>query len=306
MSRSHPADRAIAAPSPLNAELLRSWSMPTDPKAGKLDRGTVLVIGGSTRTAGAVVLAGLAALRAGAGRLQIATVDPVARSLAAAIPEALVEGLPHAPSGAIDATDLGERLHERLAAAQAVLIGPGFEDLDASRAAVVDMIPHIGPRAVVVIDALGLLAMSQLPADTTAPLRGRLALTPNRPEATDLVPMASSHADLWEMVTLAADRYGAVVTMEGHVAAADGRRWLNDERVSGLGMGGSGDVLTGLVAGGAAQQADVAWATCRATYLHLAAGKASAQRIGPIGYLARELLDPIPHILCDITTIADA
>jgi ADP-dependent NAD(P)H-hydrate dehydratase len=94
-----------------------------------------------------------------------------------------------------------------------------------------------------------------------------------------------------------------VVTMEGHVAAADGRRWLNDERVSGLGMGGSGDVLAGLVAGGAAQHADVAWATCRATYLHLAAGKAAAARIGPIGYLARELLEPIPRILCDITTI---
>jgi ADP-dependent NAD(P)H-hydrate dehydratase len=303
MSPSHPADRATAPPSPLNSELLRSWTMPTDPKAGKLDRGTVLVIGGSTRTAGAVVLAGLAALRVGAGRLQIATVESVSPSLATAIPEALVEGLPHVPSGAIDATDLGERLHERLSAAQAVLIGPGFEDLGSSRAAVMDVIPHIDPRAVVVVDALGLLAMSQLPADTTAPLRGRLALTPNQPEATDLVPMTAFHADPWEVVTSAAERYGAVVTMEGHVAAADGRRWLNDERVSGLGMGGSGDVLAGLVAGGAAQHADVAWATCRATYLHLAAGKAAAARIGPIGYLARELLEPIPRILCDITTI---
>ncbi len=124
---------------------------------------------------------------------------------------------------------------------------------------------------------------------------------PHRPEATDLAPTTAFHADPREVVTSAAERYGAGVTMEGRVAATDGRRWLNDERVSGLGMGSSGDVLAGLVAGGAAQHADVAWATCRATYLHLAAGKAAAQRIGPIGYLARELLGGLTRVLLMVT-----
>ena len=303
MSRSRRAEApVISEAQPLNAELLRSWIVPLDPTADKLERGTVLVLGGSLRTAGAVVLSGLAALRAGAGRLQIATVEPLAHSLAAAVPEALVEGLACTASGAIDPTDVGERLHERLSGAQAVLMGPGFDDLPSATALLAEVIPRIDPGVVVAIDALALSAMPLLPSDIVEPLRGRLAFTPNRQEAHDLLDSSSDLTDTWEIASLAAERYGAVITMEGHVVSPDGRRWLADERIPGLGMGGSGDVLAGLVAGGAAHCDAVVPAVCRATYLHLEAGRSAGERIGEVGFLARELLEFVPRIMADITT----
>src|SRR3954465_4838190 len=81
--------------------LLRGWRLP-DPAGDKEARGTVLVVGGSRFTPGAVLLAGTAALRAGAGRLQLATHDDNAPALSIAVPEARVVGLPATPSGSVD------------------------------------------------------------------------------------------------------------------------------------------------------------------------------------------------------------
>ena len=72
-----------------------------DEGASKHDRGSVLVVGGSRQTPGAALLAGIAALRVGAGRLQIATASSVAVQLAVAVPESLVRGLPETPGGAL-------------------------------------------------------------------------------------------------------------------------------------------------------------------------------------------------------------
>src|SRR5918912_3825479 len=73
--------------------LLRDWPLPP-PGEDKRDRGSVLVVGGAARTPGAVLLAGLAALRAGAGKLQLAVAAAAAPALAVAVPEALVLPLP--------------------------------------------------------------------------------------------------------------------------------------------------------------------------------------------------------------------
>src|SRR4051794_1101897 len=82
--------------------VLRAWPLPF-PEGGKEARGTVMVVGGSVRTPGAVVLAGLAALRAGAGKLQLATAVPGATAMAMAVPEAAVDGIAVRASGALDA-----------------------------------------------------------------------------------------------------------------------------------------------------------------------------------------------------------
>src|SRR5918992_6023470 len=105
----------------LTAELLRGWPLPLDAGADKHDRGTVLVIAGTVRTAGAAVLAGTAALRAGAGRLQIATADPVAAALAAAVPEALVQGVPVTRDGSLAPTQTADLLADRISSASALL-----------------------------------------------------------------------------------------------------------------------------------------------------------------------------------------
>jgi len=95
--------------------LLRGWGPPEPDVSGdKHDRGTVAVVGGATSSPGAVLLAGLAALRAGAGRLQVLTVDTTAVALAVALPEAMVLGLPADASGSLS-PDAAEQVSPVLA-----------------------------------------------------------------------------------------------------------------------------------------------------------------------------------------------
>src|SRR3982751_6975725 len=110
-------------PTLVTAQVLRDWRLP-EPAGGKNARGSILVIGGSTETLGAVLLAAEGAMRAGAGKLQVATVASLAPFAAAALPEALVRGLPETDDGAIRAhpADVVRDLAEK---ADAVLIGPG-------------------------------------------------------------------------------------------------------------------------------------------------------------------------------------
>jgi hydroxyethylthiazole kinase-like uncharacterized protein yjeF len=260
----------------------------------KHDRGTVLVIAGSARTPGAALLAGLAALRAGAGRIQIASVAAAASPLGVAVPEALVQELPVTAAGAIDPAAAVDVLDELVAQADTVLLGPGFEDPEATKELLEAVLPLVSPEALVVLDALALVA---LPAQAMVTLRGRLVFTPNRQEATSLVGGDPPSLIDSELAASAARRYGAAVTVSGHVASSDGRRWLAETAVPGLGTSGSGDVRSGLVAGGAARCTDAAQAACWGTYLHIAAGARLAERNGAVGYLARELLDEVPRVM---------
>src|SRR5512132_1411520 len=99
----HPApDEQGTGPTIVTPEVLRAWQLP-EPTGDKNTRGSILVIGGSTETLGAVLLAAEAAMRAGAGKLQVATVASVAAHAAAALPEALVRSLPETDGGAIRA-----------------------------------------------------------------------------------------------------------------------------------------------------------------------------------------------------------
>ena len=281
----------------LTVELLRGWPLPADAAGDKHDRGTVLVIAGTTRTPGAAVLAGTAALRAGAGRLQIATVETSAASLAAVVPEALVQGLPATSNGAPEPVTSVDLLSARISEAAALLIGPGLEDVDATHELLARALPLVAPETAVVLDAIAVRAWTALGPELTDPLHGRLALTPNRQEALALVPPEWSGADDAQIASVASGEHGAAVTVGGRIAAPDGRRWDGGAMVPGLGTSGSGDVLAGLVAGCAARSRDPAQAACWGTYLHVEAGRSLARRVGSTGYLARELLGEIPRLL---------
>ena len=111
----------------------------------------MLVIGGARRTPGAALLAGTAALRAGAGRLTLAVAESVAVQLAVTLPEAGVIGLPESDGGSVGASGL-EALSEDLDAADAVLIGPGLDDIDETEALLRELLRReaereSGPRA---------------------------------------------------------------------------------------------------------------------------------------------------------------
>ncbi len=286
------SDDADSAIRRLDAGVLVRWPMHRAPDSDTFDHGTVLVVGGASETPGAVVLAGMAALRMGAGRLQIATAASVATAVAVAVPEALV----------LPVLDGRQDLTSRIAVADAIVVGPGVavgERLHEVLDAVVD---DASPAAVAVVDAAALAALADLEPERLRRWRGRLVITPNRGEAETLLerfgPRAadrSAGADRDDLARLAACT-GAVVTSFGHVRAPDGRAWHAIGHAS-LGTSGSGDVLAGLVAGAAARTGDAAQAACWATFAHARAGRLLGHRFGAGGFLARELLDAVGTIL---------
>src|SRR4051812_2065871 len=282
-------------------EVLRNWPLP-EPTGGKNSRGSILVIGGSTETLGAVLLAAEAAMRAGAGKLQVATVASLAPFAAAALPEALVRALPETPGGAISAkgADVVRDLAEK---ADAVLIGPGMADKEETQAFGERLLPHLtGPLA---LDALGLACVTANDA-AVQHLDGRVVFTPNPTELA-----IALHADEEEIeqdpagsALRLAERAQAVVGLGGAVswiATPDGAVWRDESGEAGLGVSGSGDVRAGITGGLLARGADPAQAAVWAAFLHGRTGERLSSSVGPLGFLARELPAEIPRALAEIT-----
>ena len=279
--------------------LLRDWPLPP-PGEDKGARGSVLVAGGAADTPGAALLAGLAALRAGAGKLQLAVAAPVAPALAVAVPEALVRSLRHTASGSVRAGAVAE-LADLLEKADVVCVGPGLDDGDEATGLVAAIAEALPPSTRVVLDAYALGALPARPEVAKA-LAGRLVVTPNTSEAGILLereaPGSDETADAAREI---AARYGCVVALRSAVATPEGRLWVGGSGQAGLGTSGSGDVLAGIVAGLLARGAEPAQAAVWGAHLHATAGERLAARVGPLGYLARELLDETPKVLTELS-----
>jgi ADP-dependent NAD(P)H-hydrate dehydratase len=287
----------MSGPELVTPELLRGWPLP-DPASSKKARGQVVVIGGAARTPGGVALAGLAALRVGAGHVQLAVAKSVAPSLAAGFPEAGVIALPETESGTILGAAAAETCADAVAGADAVLVGPGLDDADEAAALLQDLLPHLGDDAALVLDAYVLGILSGFREDL-ADRSVRPVLTPNADELDRLLGRESGPEQ--EDVVEAATRYCSCVTAQGMVADLDGRSWRVPSGHSGLATAGSGDVLAGLVAGLLARSVEPAQAACWGTYLHSVAGERLASTVGGVGFLARELVDQVPPVLAELS-----
>jgi ADP-dependent NAD(P)H-hydrate dehydratase len=265
----------------------------------KQGRGTVLIVGGTTETAGALVLAGIAALRVGAGRLRIMTVDSVAPSLQAAVPEARVVPLRADPHGNIDAAE-AHKVGAKAARADAVVVGPGVLDADATEA-LVDAITGSGTEATVVVDAGAVAAIGRHP-EWASRVSGRLILTPNEGEMRHVDNRADGA--LRDRAADAATATGCIVALrapETWVATPGGDLFVLRGGTIGLATSGSGDVAAGVFGGLAAQGADPLTTAVWSPYLHGRAGERLSERIGRIGFLARELLDELPTVLTELS-----
>jgi hydroxyethylthiazole kinase-like uncharacterized protein yjeF len=284
------------AATPLDDATLSAWPLPLDEAGDKTARGTALVVAGAPGTAGAALLAGIAALRMGAGRLQIATAEPAATAMSVAVPEAMIIPLPVDRHDAVHPSAAARHLAHRLGAAQAVLVGPGLMAGDGTESLLHAVVERAADDAVIVIDAGGLRTLGELPDHLLGPRHGRLVLTPNRQELAGLLDDRSSgdHAD---DVRAVARMWGAVVSSFGVVACPDGRWWATSASTPGLGTSGSGDVLAGLVVGAASRSDDVVQAVCWATYVHAVAGCRLSERGGRTSFIARELLEEAPAVL---------
>ena len=282
---------------------LARWPLPLPREGGgKDERGRVLVVGGAPEMPGAVILAATAVLRAGAGKLQIAVGRSIAPLVAQAIPEALVAGLAETKTGHL-APGAGGRLDELAAGAAAVLVGPGMLEGPAAGRLLRRIVGAID-GGTLVADAAALLPLRGSPRALSA-LRGRAALTPH---AGELAAMTGDDRAAIERhpegaAVRAAKRFGAVVALKGaetFIADPGGRVWRNRAGNVGLATSGSGDLLSGLVAGLAGRGAPPAQAAAWAVALPARAGDRLARRMGPLGFLPRELLNEIPRLMADL------
>jgi hydroxyethylthiazole kinase-like uncharacterized protein yjeF len=283
------------SPSLVTPDLLRSWPLP-EPGGTKYARGQVLVVGGSCTTPGAVMLAGTAALRMGAGRLSVATAEGVAMPVAVALPVSGTLPLPQDEQGVITGERVVAVLEHEIARANAVLVGPGLLGRDATRrllSAVVNALPGDLP---VVLDAAAVTALPGLDRESTAALRGRTVLTPNTHELASLLDQDEmSEDDVAEATLAISGRLGAVVACGPWVAA--GGLWKVSTGDTGLGTSGSGDVLSGALVGLIGRGASPLQATLWAKHVHAAAGDVLAARWGRVGYLADEITRELPLVL---------
>jgi ADP-dependent NAD(P)H-hydrate dehydratase len=278
----------------LDRAALEAHPLPPVIDGDKDTKGRILILAGSREVPGAALLAATAAMRAGAGKLCIATVDSVALHLAAAMPEAMVTGLPEAGDGGF-ATTAAKRIEELGNAADAVVAGPGVKPNGAC-GKITSTLLDCG--AALVLDVAFLESLRE--ADQKRP--NLPILLPNAQELVSLLDCdrRDVETDPVRCGQTAAERYKSLVLVKGvvsHVVTPGGDCWSFEGGTPGLGVSGSGDVLAGIVGGLLARGAEPLNALLWSVWLHGRAGEMLAKKIGPIGFLAREIADEVPALL---------
>lgn len=279
----------------VDAALLRSWplSQPAS-DSDKNGRGTVLVAGGSAQVPGGLILSGVAALRAGAGKLQLAGPKTIAALVGVSVVEARVFPLRETAEGSL-AKRAGTDLTRLTDSANAILIGPGMTD-EGLAAKFAKEFLRSRPECPVVIDAACIGGLS-----ASKRLKVQAVLTPHAGEMAALfgVSKMTVEARPEEFAVRAATELGAVIVMKGattFIATSDELFSYGAGDV-GLATSGSGDVLSGIIAGLLARGHPREQAAVWGVAIHGAAGNALAKKVGEIGFLARELLDEIPRAM---------
>lgn len=294
----------MSAPIRVSPELLRSrplpWHRQGDDKEG---RGQILVVGGDVDIPGGALLAGIAALRAGAGKLQIATCESVARGMALAVPECRVFRLPETPGGAI-APEAAAVLQEQLKRCSALVVGPGMMDETAAAALVAPLLadPDCPPM---LLDA-GALAELPRRSDALSRRRGRTVITPHAGEMAGCLglDLAEVEADPLAVARRAAAALHCVVALKGgctRIVSPDGQAFESGHGDVGLATSGSGDTLAGIIGGLLARGADPVTATVWGVWVHAEAGERLSRRRGRLGFLAREIPGEVPAILTELS-----
>ncbi len=283
----------------LDAALLKRHPLPPIGSGDKDERGSILLIAGSREVAGAPLLTALGAMRAGAGRLQIATVGSAAPGLATAMPEAMVTGMAEGRDGGF-APSTVKLLAERAGKADVVVAGPGMR-ANASTGKLAASLA--GTCHKLVLDAALLHVLPERRAEVVRKEMPAVLL----PHAGEMASLLDCEAEEVEADPVAAgrrcaDRYDSVTLVKGvssHVVTPEGELFRYEGGGPGLGISGSGDTLAGIVGGLLARGAGPLTALLWGVWCHGEAGRRLGKRIGTLGYLAREIVDEVPGVLRD-------
>lgn len=279
---------------------------PRDRDTSKRDYGRVLVVGGSSGMAGAPVLAAMAALRSGAGLVELAVPESVVAIAAGFDPCVMTHGHQAEPDGTFAAA-AGPSIRARIDHADAVAIGPGLGRTPAVTALVHDLWRDL-PRPAV-FDADSLFALAALDASRLASHAGPRILTPHAGEMLRLLgdaptdPRARDRQWLEARATDMAREIGAVIVLKGpSTFVVDGSRQAHNETGNpGMATGGTGDVLTGVIAALLAQGLAPFDAARLGVWVHSRAGDVAAHDFGEISMTARDLVDRLSRAWRDAT-----
>src|SRR5277367_3438081 len=262
--------------------------------------GHAVIVAGSRGKSGAAVLAGYACLRAGAGLTSVATPDEVQAMVAAAYPEYMTEGLLSTKTGGIAAANSSSgRMSKIIEDKSVVAIGPGMGTHVETRMAVQQLVREAtGP---IVLDADGLNCFDGETDKLVRRKTPHLAMTPHPGEMARLLGLKNPEvqSDRLKVATQAAKKWNAHIILKGFhtiLAAPDGRTWVNTTGGPALAKGGSGDVLTGVLAALTAQFGTEDWLRVLAlgVFLHGTAADILAREEEASGVLAHEVAQGIP------------
>jgi NAD(P)H-hydrate epimerase len=293
-------DEAIVSSLKLNVPLGREFADFVAPRPAESNKGSfghVLVVGGSLGKAGAAAMAGMSALRIGAGLSTVATAKSTLPTVAGFYPELMTLPLPETETGTI-ATSAGVRIEELLKGMTVVAIGPGISRDPHTSALVRSLVAHV--KTPMVVDADGLNAFEHQTNELNG--KGRtLVITPHPGEMARLAGCTTAEVqrDRLGIARKFAREHELIVVLKGHrtlVVQPDGGAWVNVTGNPGMATGGTGDILTGMIAGMIAQHPDQPLrATVAAVHLHGLAGDVVRKGVGEHSLVATDLLRGLPE-----------
>lgn len=291
----------MSGPVPLDREWLSAHPLPNaDDAADKDAKGRLLIVGGSMSVPGALLLSAEAAMRVGAGKVKMATVDGAALPLGIAFPEAAVVGLPDTDEGEIARRAI-ETILPFVDRSDAILIGPAMADGDEARDLVSALLRATPRDGAVLLDAGAVSSATPLSADMKS-AACPIVLTPHCGEMASLMEMDKSEVerDQADVAFAAAQRFGATVVLKSSstvIASPAGDLLTYDSHCPGLGTAGSGDVLAGVIAGLLARGVEPLAASAWGVWLHGSCGQEVARTAGAIGFMARDLPPLLPSLM---------
>lgn len=267
--------------------------------ANKGSFGHVLVIGGSLGKAGAAAMAGMSALRTGAGLSTIATPKSVLSTVAGFHPEVMTEACEETDAGTISLRALEYAHMDNLVKGKTVLaIGPGISRHAETSEFVRTVVQKYSTA--IVLDADGLNAFEGVSEKLNGKGRG-LVITPHPGEMARLTGLSIPQVqrDRIGISRSFAREHELIVVLKGHrtlIAQPDGEAWVNTTGNPGMATGGTGDILTGMVAGMIAQNPSrIVEAVAGAAYLHGLAGDIACETMGEQSLVATDLIKALPE-----------
>lgn len=297
--------RALIASQPLTRELVtREWCagrLPRrSPASHKGDYGHVLVVGGSPGMAGAIVLTAMAALRAGAGLVTLGVPAPLHQAVQARTVEAMSRPLPANSEGCLAREAADDIMAFKRASVLA--LGPGLSQHADSFALVRELLPRLSCPVVIDADALNALSGH---TEILPTLKQPAILTPHPGEMSRLVgiPVARVQEDRLTVAQAAAQQWQVIVVLKGAktvVATPKGYIYINPTGNPGMATGGSGDVLTGIIAALLAQGLPAEEAAACGVYLHGLAGDLASRDLGMASVTATSLIEYLPEAFKEV------